>query len=325
VKFLIIGGTSFVGRAISWSAWHHGHEITVFNRGVTPSDLPDTVEHLHGDRGRDLSALTVRTFDVTIDVTAYRPSDVERLSQALGDRGGHYVQISSVSAYEEPALEGATEETATLWPDGSVDPESPITGVTYGPLKAASERTGLMLFGDEATMVRPTYVVGSFDSTLRFPYWVERLRRGGEVAIPSPSDVAMQYVDARDLANFVVRVAEDSLHGAFHVAGPPPPTYFGEVIEHIAAHVAPANTTLREVSYERIESLQLDDKFPLWTGNSTHHGENVLALDSSLAVSHGLDLRLLEDSVDDVLEWWGDRDWPEQWLTAEDEARLLAN
>jgi 2'-hydroxyisoflavone reductase len=319
VKVLIMGGTSFVGRAISWSAWHHGHDIAVLNRGVTPDDLPDSVERLRGDRQRDLSALSDRTFDVTIDVIAYRPSDVERLALALGDRGGHYIQISSVSAYEEPAFEGATEETASLWPTQGLDPESPLTGETYGPLKAASERAGRVYFGDGATMVRPTYVVGSFDNTLRFPYWVQRLRRGGEVAIPSPSDVAMQYVDARDLANFVVRVGEDSLRGAFHVAGPLPPTSFREVLDAVAAHVAPPGTTLHEVTVGRAE--RLGGKFPLWSRTS----ENVLALDSSLALSQGLDLRPLEDSVDDVVEWWGDREWPSQWLTAQDEARLIAN
>lgn len=168
-------------------------------------------------------------------------------------------------------------------------------------------------------MVRPTYVVGSFDNTLRFPYWVERLRRGGEVAIPSPSDVAMQYVDARDLANFVVRVAEDSLHGAYHVAGPPPPTTFRDAMDAVAAHVAPPGTKLHEVTVGRAE--RLGGKFPLWSPAS----ENVLALDSSLALSHGLDLRPLESTVDDVIEWWGDREWPRQWLSAEDEARLLAH
>ncbi len=266
MKVLIIGGTSFVGRAISWSAWHHGHDIAVLNRGVTPNDLPDTIERLHGDRQNDLSVLADRTFDVTIDVTAYRPSDVERLALALDGRGGHYIQISSISAYEDPGFEGATEESASLWPADSVDPESPITGETYGPLKAASERAGVAYFGGEATMVRPTYVVGSFDSTLRFPYWVERVRRGGDVAIPSPSDVAMQYIDARDLANFVVRVADDSLHGAFHVAGPPPPTHFRSVVEAVAAHVAPPGTTLHEVTVGRAE--RLGGKFPLWSPTS---------------------------------------------------------
>jgi 2'-hydroxyisoflavone reductase len=314
VKVLVIGGTSFVGRAISWSAWHHGHEVAVFNRGVTENDLPEAIERLKGDRQGDLSSLEGRSFDATIDVNAYRPSDVEHLAGALGERGGHYVQISSISAYDDPGFDDATEATASLSPE--VDPDAPITNATYGPLKAACERVGTAFFGDDATMVRPTYVIGAFDATLRFPYWVERLRRGGTVAIPSPSDIAIQVIDARDLANFVVRVVEDKLTGAFHTAGPTPPYHFRDLIEQVATHVAPPGTTVCEVSVGRAE--RLGSKFPLW---GTY--EHVLALDSSLALSKGLDLRPLEDSVDDVVEWWGDRAWPEQWLSLDEETRLL--
>jgi 2'-hydroxyisoflavone reductase len=292
----------------------------VVNRGITATDLPETIERIVGDRQGDLSSLTARTFDATIDAIAYRPSDVERLANALEDRGGHYIQISSISAYSDPPTEGANESEATLWDDDAVDPEAPITGETYGPLKAASERAGLRFFGDSATMVRPTYVIGSFDATLRFPYWVERVRRGGVVAVPGPRENNMQYVDARDLANFVVRVADEQLAGAFHVAGPQPCDQFFSMVEQIASHVAPDGTTLRVVDADDVIDSELADKFPLWTGAQS---ENVLALDSSLALANGLDLRPLTDSVDDVTSWWGDRAWPAHWLTSADEARLL--
>lgn len=318
MKILIVGGTAFVGRAIAWSAWHSEHEITVLNRGVTTSDLPESVERLIGDRRGDLSALEGRSFDATIDVIAYRPSDVERLAQALDGRGGHYVQISSISAYEEPAAPGATESMLTLSKDPK-DLEAPITETTYGPLKAASERAGIALFGDDSTMVRPTYVIGSHDTTLRFPYWVERARRGGEIAVPGPEDSVIQYVDARDLANFVVRVAEEGVPGAYHVAGPTPPPSFLEMVNAITRHVAPPDSSITIVSSEDVRAAGLADKFPLWSPVV----ENISALDSSLALSLGLQLRPLEDSVDDVLEWWGDREWPERWLTSDEESRLL--
>ncbi len=321
MDILVVGGTSFVGRAIVWSAWHHGHHVTVVNRGVTPSDLPETVEHLIGDRQGDLSVLADRTFDVTVDAIAYRPSDVYRLADVLESRGGHYVQISSVSAYEEPSFAGATEATATLWPEGGVDPEAPITAGTYGPLKAAAEREGLRRFGEDSTMVRPTYVIGAHDATLRFPYWVERIRRGGEVAVPGPLATPLQYIDARDLANFVVVVGEDHLSGAFHVAGPSGGARFFDVMSEVAAHLGPDGTTLREVSAEDVEAAGLDGKFPLWGGHAT---DNIMRIDSALALSNGLDLRPLADSVDDVLEWWGDREWPGHWLTRAEESALLA-
>jgi 2'-hydroxyisoflavone reductase len=169
MQMLIVGGTSFVGRAIAWSAWHQGHEVSVFNRGVTPNDLPEAIERLTGDRHADLSALADRSFDVTVDATAYRPSDVERLSVALGERGGHYVQISSISAYEDPPAPGATEATLSIVDDPE-DLEAPVGPKTYGPLKAASERAGWTYFGEGSTMVRPTFVIGSFDAAESWPF-----------------------------------------------------------------------------------------------------------------------------------------------------------
>jgi 2'-hydroxyisoflavone reductase len=320
MKLLIVGGTAFVGRAIAWSAWHHGHEITVLNRGVTSSDLPESIERLVGDRRGDLSALDGRDFDATIDVIAYRPSDVERLATALDGRGGHYIQISSISAYDEPSGPNATEATLTLMSDPT-DLEAPIDEVTYGPLKAASERAGTKYFGEGSTMVRPTYVIGSFDMTLRFPYWVERARRGGEIAVPGPVDAFLQYIDARDLANFVVRVAEETLPGPYHVAGPTPPDGYVATIEAVARHLAPADTTVSVLSPDDVLNHELADKFPLWGyGESANY---ISAVNSALALSNGLDLRPLEDSVDDVASWWGDREWPKHWLTSDEEARLL--
>jgi 2'-hydroxyisoflavone reductase len=130
----------------------------------------------------------------------------------------------------------------------------------------------------------------------------------------------MQYVDARDLANFVVRVADEHLRGAFHVAGPQPGDHFFNMVDQIASHVAPAGTTLREVRAEEVLAARFEGKFPLWSGARSEH---ILAIDSTLALSNGLDLRPISDSVDDVASWWGERAWPERWLTSADEAGLL--
>jgi 2'-hydroxyisoflavone reductase len=320
MKILIVGGTSFVGRAIAWSAWHHGHEVAVVNRGITPNDLPEKIERLVGDRASDLTVLNGRSFDTTIDATAYRPSDVERLALALGGRGGHYVQISSVSAYADPGFAGANEMSLSLASDNGLDLEGPITGSTYGPLKAASERAGTQYFGDNVSFIRPTYVIGAFDATLRFPYWVERARRGGVIAVAGPGSNAIQYIDARDLANFVVRVADEHVVGAFHTTGPEGGDHYLAMVEQICAHVAPEGTEVREVSAEKVLEAKLGGKFPLWSGKEN---SNISTLDSSLARTHGLDLRPLSESIDDVTSWWGDRAWPEHWLTSDDETRLL--
>lgn len=320
MRILIVGGTSFVGRGVAWAASNAGHDVTVINRGQTPSDLPESVTRLVGDRQGDMSALDGLSFDVTVDAIAYRPIDVDTLSLALGNRGGHHIQISSVSAYEDPPKEGATEETATLRDDTTLARDAEVTGETYGPLKAACERAAQQHFGDQLTFVRPTFVIGSHDATLRFPYWVQRLRRGGSIAVPGPRDNALQYIDARDLGEFVVTLAANSTLGAFHAAGPYPPGRFCDVIQTISEQVSPSDTRLVEISPRHIKSHHLETRFPLWSGSNS---ETALAVDPAKAVAAGLTFRDLSDSVEDVIEWWGDREGPSWWLTREQEAMLV--
>jgi 2'-hydroxyisoflavone reductase len=322
MRLLIAGGTSFIGRATALAAVAEGHAVTVVNRGVTPSDLPGTVEHLIGDRQGDLRALEGRSFDATVDTIAYRPGDVAALHTALGDRGGLHLQISSVSAYEDPDHTGATEESASLWPIGSVEPDAPLTGESYGPLKAECERAATQYFGSDIVIVRPTYVIGGHDATLRFPYWVERALCGGELAVPGPRNSSMQYIDARDLGEFVVKCVAAGAPGAFTAAGPWPATGFVEMVEAILRHVGPDGSKIVEVFPHDVEAAGLDARFPLWPGGTS---VNMMCMDPSKALAAGLSLRALEESVDDVMSWWGDRPWPEHWLRQESEAKLLAN
>lgn len=320
MRILIVGGTSFVGRAIAWSALGSGHDVTVINRGQTPTDLDGHVSRLIGDREHDLSALEGLHFDVTIDAIAYRPAGVTTLHQALGERGGHHIQISTVSAYETPVSEGATEADLRLRGDAPDDPTTPVNGETYGPLKAACEAAAQEHFGDRLTVVRPTYVIGSHDATLRFPYWTQRLLRGGNVAVPGPRSNALQTIDARDLGDFVVHLATTSTLGAFHVANPYPALGYIETIERIAEMVAPPDTKLMEISYEHIARHHLDNRFPLWSGANR---ETIMTIDSSKAIAAGLRCRDLRDSVDDTVAWWSDRAEPSSWLTREQESMLI--
>jgi 2'-hydroxyisoflavone reductase len=321
MRLLIIGGTSFVGRAIALAASENGHDVSVINRGVTPSDLPSSVTALVGDRRGDLSALAGLSFDATADVVAYRPSDVDVLHGALGERGGRHLQISSISAYVDPTAEGATEANISLLADPE-DLDAPITGETYGPLKAAAERRATELFGTDATFVRPTYVVGSHDVSLRFPYWVARLRRGGDVAVPGPRGNAMQWIDARDLASFTLGLLEQGVTGAFHAAGPFPAPRFAECLERVAERVAPAGTRLLDVPASMVIEAGLEAKFPLWSGPKN---EPASAVNPAKALAAGLTLRPLEETVDDVAGWWPEADWSDRWLSASEEAALLAS
>lgn len=320
MRVLVIGGSAFVGRAIVNDAVNRGHEVSVLNRGRTATDIPESVERIVGDREGDMSALADREFDATVDVIAYRASAVDALADVLGDRGGHHLQISSISAYAEPIPMHATEDELQLHPAGTCDPEAPIGFDTYGPLKADAERAAVRRFGAHLTIVRPTYVIGGHDLTMRFPYWVARCKRGGRIAVPASDAAVLQYIDARDLGSFCIELLQRDTSGAFHTCGPYPEESFLTAIRRVADHVAPDGAELVEVDTESPANLHSQTKFQLWGGTEVRPA---MALDPAKAIAAGLVLRPLEDSVDDVVAWWGDRDWPDQWLSAEDEAALL--
>ena len=321
MKILIVGGTSFVGRAIAHAAVEKGHEVSVLNRGKSPNDLPDSVHRLIGDRQGDLSVLDGKSFDATIDAIAYRPKDVELLANALGGRGGHYIQISSISAYKYPGATGATESTPLI-ELGDLDPEAPVDGNTYGPLKAASERAAHEHFGSDIGIIRPTYVIGSYDKTMRFPYWVARIQRGGKVAFPGPANSSMQWIDARDLGAFTVLMAEKKFIGGVHVCNPSLGVGFGEVMERIAKRVGPSGTELVEISPSELSDSKWFEKFPLWSGG---FDPTSLALSNEYAVSLGLTLRSLEESIDDTAQWLITTPWQDNWLDADDEKTLFTD
>ena len=183
MRSLIIGGTAFVGRHIAQAAADRGHELTLFHRGKTGTDLFPQATHLSGDRDNDLSALSAGAWDATIDVCAYFPRQVRSLAAALRGRGGRYVFISSVSAYS-PSVPPGYDESAPLADVGDPD-AAEVTDANYGGLKVACEHAGTELFGPETTIIRPTYVIGPYDRSFRFTWWVDRIARGGTVLAPA--------------------------------------------------------------------------------------------------------------------------------------------
>jgi 2'-hydroxyisoflavone reductase len=218
MRLLVLGGTSFVGRHLVEAALQHGHQVTVFHRGVTNPDLFPQAEHRHGDRSTgQCSALSSGSWDATVDVSAYVPRHVEQAVDALDSRGGHYVLVSSVSAYD---VDGARpDEDSRPWPPPAPRTEE-ITEQTYGPLKAACERTALAKLGvSNVSLVRPTFVVGPHDPTDRFTFWARRMARGGRVPIAWPQ-APVQVIDARDLGMFLLTLALHQVAGTFDAVGP---------------------------------------------------------------------------------------------------------
>jgi 2'-hydroxyisoflavone reductase len=326
MRILVIGGTKFVGRHIVEEALGRGHEVTLLHRGSTGADLFEKAEHLLADRN-DTAALREvlrdRTFDATVDVCAYVPRQVRTLAEALGSRGGHHVYISTVSVYDDPAGPGADESSPLL---ELVDDTEEVTNETYGPLKAECERVAVASYpAERLAIVRPTYVVGPFDPTGRYTYWVDRIRRGGDVLAPGPRDAPVQLVDGRDQAVLVISLAEQAVPGVFNSIGTGTPYTFGDMLGDIADAVGPDDTRMVWADPQWLKDN--DVPMPLWSEGEI---EDLMTMSNDAALAAGMPVRPVADTVRDTAAWidelvaGGGSPYRTPPLSAEREAELLA-
>ncbi|HQR28271.1 MAG TPA: NAD-dependent epimerase/dehydratase family protein [Nocardioides sp.] len=317
MRLLVIGGTRFVGKHVVAAALADGHEVTLLHR--RSSDLFPAATHLLADRDGDLSVLADGEWDATVDVCAYHPGQVRSLAAALGGRGGHHLLVSTVSVYADPPGPDATEDAALLPPAG---PDvSRVTPETYGPLKVACEAAAAQAYGEQGlAVVRPTLVIGPDDYTGRYPWWVRRMVRGGEVLAPGPADQPIQVVDARDLGAFVVHLVTHGTAGTFNAARPW--LHWSELLEATAAP-APAGTGLTWVDAEWLVAQGVTGaQIPFWTEGQK---EWSLAVSGVRAEAAGLRHRPLAETVRDTAAWAGDDVLVEGLGLAPDrEAELLA-
>jgi 2'-hydroxyisoflavone reductase len=237
LNILIIGGTGFTGPEQVNYALSRGHHVTLFNRIKTRPDMfKGKVDQLIGDLSTDTSALEGKKFDVVIDNPTTAPAWVRNVARYMKGNTGQYIFISTISVYPDNATPNADEAVATTpLPDG-VDPytlERQNWGRYYGALKSRSEKDVQENYPGIFTIIRPGLIVGPLDPSDRFTYWPVRVERGGEVLAPgSPNDVT-QFIDARDLAEWTVRMAEmgpKEAGGIYNATGPRQPLPMGQFL-----------------------------------------------------------------------------------------------
>jgi len=316
MRLLVLGGTSFVGRHLVHAALAHGHAVTVFNRGRTNPGLFPQVEHRSGDRDTgDYASLTTGSWDAAVDVTAYVPRHVTEVLDSLGTRAGHYVQVSSVSAYD--ARCARQDEDSPLWPPPEPRTEQ-VNDETYGPLKAACERAATRRLGPGAcAVVRPTYVVGPHDPTDRFTYWARRMSRGGRVAVTA-SDRPVQVIDARDLGAFLLTCATRRVVGTMDAVGP-----WARLRELLGALAVPDRAPqLVEVDPQVVAAAGL--VLPLVCDDPAT--DALMTRPGTRAVAAGLHTRSLAETAADTVSWDAARGFPPLRVgpTPEQERALLA-
>ena len=289
MRMLVHGGTKFLGRHVVEHALAREHEVTLFNRGQTLPDLFPQTQKLRGDREGDLSALEGRAWDAVVDTSGYVPGTVARTLDALGDVG-HYTFVSTISVYAD----ASTPPTVS----------SPLTDdEEYGGNKVRCEAVVRERFPD-AFVPRPGLIVGPWDPTNRFTYWVTRLADGGRALVPAPPDAPAQVIDARDLAGWIVRAAEDRVSGTYNAVGPP------TTREALFAACNTGGAELVWVDPEWLAAHEVGEwmELPLWLSSPEYAG--MLAIDPSPAIAAGLETRPLVETVHDTLEWFRAGDVP---------------
>jgi len=267
LRILILGGTGFTGPYQVRYALNRGHKVTTFNRGKThPGELPKEVEQLVGDRNGQLDALKHRQWDVAIDNPTTLPAWVRDAAQILKGHVERYVFISTISVYAETGH--GVDETAPLAKYDGPDPyKETIEAVkasvykTYGPLKALSEKEAEKWFPGKTLVVRPGLIVGPRDETDRFTYWPVRIDRGGEVLAPGSPHDPVQFIDARDLAQWTIRMAENRETGIYNATGPTKPLGVGGMVDGIKAALK-SDAKLTWVSEEFLTEQKVLGKRP---------------------------------------------------------------
>ncbi|WP_033542952.1 NAD-dependent epimerase/dehydratase family protein [Planococcus sp. CAU13] len=318
MKILILGGTRFLGRFLAEAALANGHEVTLFNRGKSDPELFPEAEKLIGDRDGNLESLKGRSWDAVIDTSGYLPWIVRESLDLLADAAGHYTFISSVSVYdelEEPGVDeyhsvgrlsaDRIEELKTMEAMEAIQQH-------YGELKYLCEQEVERIFAGRSLNIRPGLIVGPHDVTDRFSYWVNRIAKGGQVLAPGRRDKEVQFIDVRDLADWIIRLVGSGETGTFNATGPETELTMEEVLN-----------TCRETVGNRAELVWIEEKFllghevqgwsdmPLWIPDSMNM-KGFHTVDIRKALAAGLTFRPLSDTIRDTLAWEETRDVPEK-------------
>jgi 2'-hydroxyisoflavone reductase len=310
LRLLVFGGTGFLGRHVVEAALAAGHEPTLFNRGRTSPELFPDVEKLVGDRYGDLAPLRGRAWDAAIDVPARSPRQVRSAVEALSGIE-HYTFVSSISVYRDFSRMGIDEAAPLREYEPTMGDEDMET---YGPRKAECERIVAAAFPGRALIVRPGLIVGPHDPTDRFTYWAARLARGGEILAPGPPERIVQFVDARDLAPWIVRLVEERRTGVFNATN-----------EGVSMGELLAGGDVTWVTDEFLLEQGVGEwmELPLWLADPEWVGMH--GADVSRAVAAGLRFRPVAETVRDTAAWAATRaeHEPEAGLAAERERELL--
>jgi 2'-hydroxyisoflavone reductase len=302
LKILILGGTGFIGPHMVREALRRGHDVSLFNRGRTDSELFPDLKLYKGDRNNGLQSLEGGKWDVVIDNSGYVPRHVADSARLLAPVVSHYLYISTISVYDISPAPISEESPLATMEDETVEE---VTNETYGPMKALCEqRVTAELGADRTTVLRPTYICGPGDRTDRYTYWPVRTMRGGEMLWPGTPQDDIQIIDVRDLANFTVDCLEQKISGVFNTVTPLRSFKMGDLLEDSLA-VTDADMTPVWVDQDFITQNKVAEggALPIWEDPNGEYASFTL-VDGSRAAAAGLRNRPTRETARDTISWW---------------------
>jgi 2'-hydroxyisoflavone reductase len=298
VRLLVLGGTVYLGRHLVGHALREGHQVTLFHRGRTGTNLFPGVPRLYGDRTPDgdpagLAALATGAWDAVFDFSGFLPRQVSATARLLAPRIGQYVFMSSIAVYPRSSQAGRTEDAETR--DPLPGHHKTFTADTYGPLKVACERAAVAACPGRSTAIRAGLVIGPGDPFGAFPSWALAMAGDGPVPCAARPGQPLQVTDARDLVAFMVRAGTTPLPGVFNVMSPP--TTFADLLE-TCRRAGGGTATVRWTDDENVDDLGADIVQP-----RDGSDDGVFQLSCERALAAGYRPRPFAETARDTIDW----------------------
>ena len=304
MKVLFMGGTGFIGPHMVRALVTAGYDVTLFNRGKSNPHLFPGLAKIKGDRlTDDIRHVSGHDWDLIVDSSCYIPRAVDMLMDAVDtEKVKQYVFISTISVYASFSQAGITEASPLARMDE--DPDSEDVNKWYGALKVRCEEQSEKALPGRVTRVRCGLIIGPGDKTDRFTYWPVTAARSDEMLAPGNGDDALQTIDARDLADWVVHCIDQKLVGAFNTTNPAGLYTFRDLI-HMCRDELNPDLKLTWVPADFLEKQKLDEDggLPLWVGGNVDYA-GIWKVNAGLAASKGLKARPLTESITDTWAWW---------------------
>jgi len=316
LNILVLGGTGFLGPHTVNAALSYGHTVTLFNRGKTNPEMFPELEKIKGDRNTDdIKKLTGRKFDAVIDTSAYYPRSVNMAMEVLKENIKQYCLITTISVYQDWSIPNMDESGKV----GTVDdPKTEeVTGATYGPLKALCEQAAEKHMPGRVSIIRPGLIVGPRDKTDRFTYWPVRVKKGGDILAPGNGNDFVQYIDVRDLAEWMVHCLNHQVVGTYNAQTNGSDITIKQLLDSCVKNLNPkANLVWVDTDFLEKHEVAPWSEMPVWIPpKGDYAGSGTMS--SKKAYANGLKERKIDKVVTDCYQWFAT-------LPAERQAKLRA-